>query len=236
MPDLTTNYNQILQKITNAAQHANRPPSEIQLIAATKTIPIQQLKETHQLGLKTFGENRIQELKHKAPQLPPDIQWHFIGPLQTNKVRDAIKYTTLIHSLDRIELANEIEKRAAAISKIQKVLLEINIAAESSKHGCPPNQAIDLIRHINQMKHLEIHGLMTVAPYHQNPERTRPYFTQMRQLRDQIQQQTGYILPELSMGMSHDYEIAIQEGATMIRIGTALFGTRPKKLNPIQNN
>lgn len=196
----------------------------VQLIGASKNVPTKLLYLAHEAGLKCFGENRAQELKMKAPQMPRDCEWHFIGPLQTNKVKDVIPWVTLIHSVDRADLVEEIEKRAESRGKTQKVLVEVNIGGEASKHGVASEKALELVEKVNQCRHLEVHGLMTVAPFHVDLERVRPFFQQLRELRDSIEKQSGMLLPELSMGMSHDYKVAIEEGATMVRIGTALFG------------
>lgn len=213
-------------RIRTAALQSGRSPDSITLLPASKTVPANRLYAFYQAGQKVFGENRIQEAREKIPQLPSACRWHFIGGLQRNKVKDAVAWFDLIHSVDSLPLLEEIHHRAAAAGKIQAVLLEINLAGEASKHGCPPQQALTLLQEANRLSHVEVRGLMTVPPFRENPDEVRPFFAQLRQLRDQLEQQSGSHLPELSMGMTHDYAAAIAEGATIVRIGTGLFGSR----------
>jgi len=224
--DLNNNLSYLTQALQQAITRSRHGQQKVQLVAASKKIDPSQLLEAWAAGVKIFGENRVQELRAKAPLLPRAVEWHFIGGLQTNKVRDVVQLATLIHSVDRLELAQEIDRRAAQIGKHQKVLMEVNVAGEASKHGVHLQDAEPLLRQINERPHLEIIGLMTVAPFYEELEKVRPFFATLRTLRDDLQQNTGIQLPELSMGMSHDFTIAVEEGATMVRIGTALFGPR----------
>lgn len=215
-------------RICKSAHKAGRKMDNICLIGASKHIEPEVLKRFYDVGLKSFGENRVQELKAKVSLLPADCEWHFIGGLQTNKVRDAIRFSSLIHSVDRAELIEEIENRSSQFGKTQRILIEVNVGGEVSKHGVEPSNALSLVQLANQKSHIEVIGFMTVAPFHEDIERVRPYFRRLRELRDQIQKESGFILPELSMGMSHDFEIAVEEGATIVRVGAALFGERKK--------
>lgn len=214
------------EQIAEAVKAAGRPPGSVRLVPASKTVPPKRLQEFVRAGLRIFGENRIQEAKAKIPLLPASCEWHFIGGLQSNKVRDAVAFFECIHSVDSAGLLEEIEKRAAALGKNQKVLVEVNVAGESNKHGCPPEQAAGLVRLGNGLPHVTVCGLMTVAPFFEDPAQVRPYFHRLAALRDSLEGELGVRLPELSMGMTHDWKVAVEEGSTMIRIGTGLFGMR----------
>lgn len=203
-----------------------RIPGSVRLIPASKTIAPERLRDYMAAGQRVFGENRIQEAKAKIASLPSGCEWHFIGGLQRNKVRDAVSLFEMIHSVDSAELLEEIEKRSAAQGKIQKVLIEVNVAGEASKHGCPPGRAGELVELANRCAHVAVVGLMTVAPFFEDLERVRPYFASLRKLRDRLELETGSPLAELSMGMTHDWKVAVEEGSTMVRIGTGLFGMR----------
>ncbi|MFZ5806040.1 MAG: YggS family pyridoxal phosphate-dependent enzyme [Verrucomicrobiota bacterium] len=212
--------------IKETSERCSRSAEHIQLVGASKGVLPEKLREAFEVGLHCFGENRAQELKAKVHELPGNCEWHFIGGLQTNKVKDVVPWVTLIHSVDRIELATEIDKRAGLLGKTQKVLVEINVGGETNKHGVAPEKMLDLILFINHCKNLEVIGLMTVAPFFEDLEKVRPFFRKLRELKNDLEQRTGLVLPELSMGMSHDYTVAIEEGSTIVRIGTAIFGTR----------
>jgi pyridoxal phosphate enzyme (YggS family) len=227
MTDAATALNQWREKIAAAATAAGRSPESVRLIPASKSVPPERLRDFFDAGQKVFGENRIQEARAKIPLLPSSCRWHFIGGLQRNKVRDAVAWFDLIHSVDSLALLEEIDHKARAAGKIQQVLIEVNVAGESSKHGCRPEEAGTLIARAQNLAAVEVLGLMTVAPYHEDPELARPSFALLRRLRDQLEAEHGWRLPELSMGMTHDYAVAIAEGATMVRIGSGLFGTRP---------
>ncbi|MDX6766914.1 MAG: YggS family pyridoxal phosphate-dependent enzyme [Candidatus Methylacidiphilales bacterium] len=214
------------EEMEKEAAACGRTPGSVRLIPASKTVAPERLREFVDAGWRVFGENRIQEAKAKVPLLSSQVEWHFIGGLQGNKVKDAVALFACIHSVDSENLLREIEKRAAVPGKIQRVLIEVNVAGEASKHGCPPDLAPELVRLADALPHVEVAGLMTVAPFSEDLEVVRPFFRRLRELRDEIQQATGAVLPELSMGMTHDWRVAVQEGSTMIRIGTGLFGMR----------
>jgi PLP dependent protein len=213
-------------QLHEALAGCGRVPGSARLIPASKTVPPERLKEYIEAGQRVFGENRIQEAKAKIAVLPSQCEWHFIGGLQRNKVREAVSLFEYIHSVDSLALLQEIDKRAAAVGKIQKILIEINVAGESSKHGCPAGEASGLVVAGNALSHVAVCGLMTVAPFFEELERVRPYFRMLADLRDKLQIDQGVLLPELSMGMTHDWKVAVEEGSTMIRIGTGLFGMR----------
>jgi len=214
------------EQIAAAVRSCGRQAGSVRLIPASKTISPERLQEFVQAGLRVFGENRIQEAKAKIPLLPGSCEWHFIGGLQSNKVRDAVALFEYIHSVDSAGLLEEIEKRASAQGKNQKILIEVNVAGESNKHGCPPEQAAGLVRMGNGMSHVTVCGLMTVAPFFEDLEQVRPFFRKLAVLRDTLEGGLGIQLPELSMGMTHDWKVAVEEGSTMIRVGTGLFGMR----------
>ena len=195
---------------------------EITLLAVTKTIPPERVDAALAAGITVFGENKVQEAKAKIPLVSSRAHWHFIGHLQTNKARDAVELFELIHSVDSVKLAGELDKWAAHAGKTQPILLEINVAGEAQKFGIKPEDLPATLAQINQLSRLDVRGLMTVPPYCEEAEKVRPYFRRLRELRDAAG------LCELSMGMSHDFEIAIEEGATIVRVGTAIFGERKK--------
>lgn len=216
----------IFKKITYTALKVGRNPEEIKLIAVTKSQPIDKIKEAADLGLRVFGENRIQEAKQKIKELENfNIEWHMIGHLQTNKVKDAVKFFEVIHSLDSEKLAILIDREAKKISKIQRVLIQVKLSEEKSKYGIKEDEVEKLLELCKNLKNLKVEGLMIIPPYFENPEDVRPYFRKLKQIKEYLSKK-GYSIKELSMGMSHDFEVAIQEGATMLRIGTALFGQR----------
>ena len=224
--ELKDSLNRLLETIKLSADKVGRSPGSIRLIPATKGVSADVLSRAYGLGLKTFGENRVQEAREKQPLLPPDTEWHFIGGLQRNKAKDAVRMFSLIHSVDSLELAQELNRRAGLLNKVQSVLIEVNVGGEESKHGANPGQLEPLVSAVLNLKQLELKGFMTVAPYEEDLEKVRPFFARLRGLRDEMERRLGAALPELSMGMSHDYGVAIEEGATLVRIGTALFGSR----------
>ncbi|HWY77416.1 MAG TPA: YggS family pyridoxal phosphate-dependent enzyme [Verrucomicrobiae bacterium] len=224
--DLESNLTQVRQRIVTACERAGRDPSSVTLQAVTKSQPPEVVRAAANLGLTLFGENRVQEAKAKIPQCPGRLRWQMIGHLQSNKCRDAVQLFEMIQSVDSLPLAQEIDKWADNQAKTMPILLEANIAGESSKFGYPPARLLNELMQINALKKIEIHGLMSVAPYSTNPEKVRPVFRELRELKQQCEQLLGAPLPHLSMGMSGDFEVAIEEGATLIRLGTALFGER----------
>lgn len=227
MDDFASRLARIQDEIAAAAQKVKRDPAEIEIIAVSKTHPAEAVLEAIRAGITTFGENKVQEARGKVEAVGRGV-WHLIGHLQTNKVREAVRLFDSIDSVDRLELAQEINLRADAFGKTQNVLLQVNVAGESTKFGCAPDTARGLAEAINALPRLCLQGLMTVPPFSPEPEKTRVHFTALRDLRDQLQRDTGLSLPVLSMGMSGDFAVAIEEGATQVRIGTALFGERLK--------
>ncbi len=225
---LPDNLNSIQQRISAACDRAGRDAKTVTLLAVSKTHPPETIRTAAGLGLLVFGENKVQEAKAKIPLCPGKLRWHFIGHLQSNKCRDAVHCFQMIQSVDSLALAQEINKRAADAAKTMPVLLEVNLAGEASKFGYTPERMLAELKEINALPRLEIHGLMTVPPWSAEAEKSRPHFRRLRELKAAAEQALGAPLPELSMGMSGDFEVAIEEGATLVRIGTALFGPRVK--------
>jgi PLP dependent protein len=221
----------IQQRIRAACHRSGRDPSSVRLLAISKTCPPETVAEAVESGQIFFGENKIQEAKAKIPLCPGRARWHFIGHLQSNKVRDAIGLFEMIQGVDSLDLAREISKRCDQAAKEMPVLLEINVAGESSKFGYQPERLLTELKELSALPRLLIQGLMTVPPYVTDPEKARPHFRRLRELKSQCEEILGFALPHLSMGMSGDFEVAIEEGATIVRIGTALFGPRKSRLN-----
>jgi pyridoxal phosphate enzyme (YggS family) len=224
--DLEENFRRVQQRIEAACARAGREPRDITVIAVSKTQPPEAVRTAIAQGQLIFGENRVQEAKAKIPLCPERARWHMIGHLQSNKARDAVGLFSMVQSVDSLSLAQEIEKWADKQAKSMPLLLEVNIAGEGSKFGYNPEAVTRELPQINELRHLEVHGLMTIAPYTTDPEKVRPVFRKLRELKSQCEQVLGAPLQHLSMGMSGDFEVAIEEGATMVRIGTALFGPR----------
>jgi uncharacterized pyridoxal phosphate-containing UPF0001 family protein len=267
---LLENIKNIYRKISSAALRSGRNPFDVKLIAVTKTVGIDRIKEAIDLGLRIFGENRVQEAKEKIsnlkslinppespfwkrdnPPFPPlvkggagglfnkgglegdfkggwggfEVEWHLIGHLQRNKAKIAVQLFDLIHSLDSTQLAEELNKHAEREGKIQRVLVQVKLSEEKTKHGISKEGIFKLIQTISDMKNLGLEGLMTMPPFFDDPEMVRPFYRDLRELRDSVEA-LGYKLPELSMGMTNDFEVAIEEGATMVRVGTGIFGER----------
>lgn len=225
---IADNLATIRGRIEAACARAGRDPGSVTLMAVSKNQPPDRVQAAADLGLTLFGENRVQEARVKIPQCPAKLCWHMIGHLQSNKCRDAVPLFEMIQSVDSLALAQEVAKVAEKRAKQMPVLLEVNVAGESSKFGWNPDRLLAEFESANALARLEIHGLMTVAPYSVDPERVRPVFRRLRELRDRCAEILGAPLPVLSMGMSGDLEVAIEEGATLVRIGTALFGARPR--------
>jgi pyridoxal phosphate enzyme (YggS family) len=220
--DLVVNIQNVRARITAAAQRAGRNPGEIALVAVTKTVEPERVEQALATGLTVFGESKVQEAKAKIPVVSSRARWHMIGHLQTNKARDAVALFELIHSVDSVKLAAELDKWAERAGKTQPILLEVNVSGEASKFGLKPDALEAALEEINAMPRLEVQGLMTVAPFAEEAEKARPYFRKLRELRDRL------ALTHLSMGMTHDFEVAVEEGATIVRLGTAIFGARRK--------
>jgi PLP dependent protein len=224
--DLAANLENLRRRIKAACERAGRAPDSVTLQAVSKNQPPEAVRAAADLGVTLFGENRVQEAKVKIAQCPGKLRWHMIGHLQSNKCRDAVQLFEMIQSVDSLALAREIDKWADKSAKTMPILLEMNIAGESSKFGYSPDKLLAELNEINALRKIEIHGLMTVAPWSQEPEKVRPVFRKLRELKQRCEQILGAPLPHLSMGMSGDFEVAIEEGATLVRIGTALFGPR----------
>lgn len=219
---------EVEKRIQAACLRAERKREEVTLIAVSKTKPIEVLQEAYDLGVRVFGENKVQELTEKYDALPRDIHWHMIGHLQTNKVKYIIEKAELIHSVDSLRLAQTIEKEAAKRERTVDILVEVNIAEEESKFGVRAEEAIPFIEKLAHFPHIHVCGLMTIAPFVENPEENRPIFKNLHKLSVDIAHKNidNVNVNILSMGMTNDYEVAIEEGATMVRVGTGIFGAR----------
>lgn len=225
---IAENIRMVQGRIDTARKTSGRQPGEVSLIAVSKTKPVSMLKEAYAAGIRDFGENRAQELVEKYGQLPGDVRWHMIGHLQRNKVKSLIGKTALIHSVDSLALAEEISRQSVRQSLITEILIEVNAAGEESKFGVPPKEALSLVRQIAALDGVRIRGLMTVAPLTANPEENRKYFRLLKELSVDIAAKNvdNVYMDILSMGMTNDYEAAIAEGATCVRVGTGIFGAR----------
>lgn len=225
---LASNLQEVERKIMEACDKAGRAREEITLIAVSKTKPVPMLQEIYDLGVRDFGENKVQELTDKEPQLPADLRWHMIGHLQRNKVKQVIDKAVLIHSVDSVRLAKAIEAEAAKKDIVVQILLEVNVAEEDSKFGLKVDEVLPATEEIATMPHVRIKGLMTIAPFVENPEENRTVFAQLQKLSVDIAEKNidNVSVDILSMGMTNDYQVAIEEGATMIRVGTGIFGER----------
>jgi hypothetical protein len=224
---LAANLDALRARIRAACDRAGRDAASVVLVAVSKGHPPEVVQEAARLGVTLFGESRVQEARSKIPECPGRLRWHMIGHLQSNKCREAVHLFEMVESVDSLALARELDHRADQAGRRLPVLLEVNVAGESSKFGYRPESLLAELDQLNGLPHLEIHGLMTVAPWTPEPEKVRPVFRRLRDLKAQCDQQLGAPLPHLSMGMTGDFEVAIEQGATIIRIGTALFGPRP---------
>ncbi|MBL0700693.1 MAG: YggS family pyridoxal phosphate-dependent enzyme [Desulfosarcina sp.] len=219
----------IKERIINAAISSGRNPADIRLVTVSKKMPEEKIIEAIEAGADILGENFIQEAREKTDHLSSyNVSWHFIGHLQSNKAKYAVRMFDFIHTVDSIKLALELNKRAKKINKIQNILIQVNISGELSKSGVEPEKIMNLLKEISRLKNLSVKGLMTMPPYFSNPEKARPFFASLRKLREAIKEEDipGILMEELSMGMTGDFEAAIEEGATLVRIGTAIFGKR----------
>ena len=228
MIDIARNLEVVQSKIHAACDRSGRDFSEVKLVAVSKTQSSERILQLAELGIKDFGENRVQELLEKRPQLPDDITWHMIGHLQTNKVKSIIDKVALIHSVDSFRLAKEIDKQAKSFEKTVDILIEINIAGEESKHGIEPAELSEFLAELAAFKNIMVKGIMCLAPYVENPEENRIYFRKMRQMfvDSEALSANNISMQYLSMGMTNDYEVAIEEGANIVRVGTGIFGAR----------
>ncbi len=225
---LKENLESVEERIQAACDRAGRKREEVTLIAVSKTKPVSMLQEAYDLGVRIFGENKVQEIRDKYEALPKDIEWHMIGHLQTNKVKYIVDKVKLIHSVDSLKLAETIEKEAEKHNCTADILLEVNVAEEESKFGLKTEEVLPLYDEIRQYSHINVRGLMTIAPFVDNPEKNRTIFADLHKLYVDIKEKNidNDTVSILSMGMTNDYEVAIEEGATMVRIGTGIFGAR----------
>jgi pyridoxal phosphate enzyme (YggS family) len=228
---ISANLDSIRARIAGACTRAGRAADSVTLLAVSKGQPPDVINAGADAGLVVFGENKVQEAKAKIPLCSSRLRWQMIGHLQSNKCRDAVALFEMIQSVDSVSLATEINKWTDKAGRTMPVLLEVNVAGESSKFGLSPDAVRAVLPEINRLPRLEIHGLMTIAPWSREPETVRPVFRRLRELKLRCEESLGAPLPHLSMGMSGDFEVAIEEGATIIRIGTSLFGPRPKLQN-----
>jgi hypothetical protein len=226
---LLENASDLFKRMSHAAMRAGRMPEEVRLVAVTKTVSIEAIKQAFDIGLRIFGENRVQEAKEKiealATQTSSGTEWHMIGHLQRNKAKQSVRLFNLIHSLDSEGLADDLDREARKIGKVQRVLIQVKLSDEETKSGAAEKGLLQLAEKVVELKNLRLEGLMTIPPFFDDPGRARPYFRRLRELRDGLEKK-GISLPDLSMGMSDDFEVAIEEGATLVRIGTAIFGER----------
>lgn len=225
--ELAINIKQLQERIAAAARRAGRNPAEIKLVAVSKTVTVERIREALACGINRLGENRVQEFLNKYQQLPPGVEWHLIGHLQTNKVNKIIGKVHLIHSLDRWSLAEEINQAAIKAGTVAKVLVQVNVAGEKTKFGLAPSETVDFVTAAAGLAGLSVEGLMTIAPWSANPEEVRPVFRQLKEIALKVEDRVpGSRMKHLSMGMSGDWEVAIEEGANILRIGRAVFGER----------
>ena len=225
---LAENLQQVNANIEKACAAVGRAPSEITLVAVSKTKPVSMLQEAYDAGARVFGENKVQEIMDKYDQLPSDIQWHMIGHLQRNKVKYIIDKVAMIHSVDSLRLAQTIEQEAAKKDLVMPILLEVNVAEEDTKFGLKVEEVLPLLEQISSFSHIQVKGLMTIAPFVENPEENREVFRTLKKLSVEISAKkiNNVTMSVLSMGMTGDYQVAVQEGSTMVRVGTGIFGER----------
>lgn len=226
---------QVTQKIGDACRRAGRDPAGVRLVAVAKTFGPDAVAEAAAAGVAIVGESKVQEARQKIPLCPSGIEWHMVGHLQTNKVKEAVRLFRMIHSVDSLRLLEAIDAACADAGVEMPVCLEVNVSGERSKFGMPPEQVYELIGQAGRLMRVSVVGLMTVPPFSPSQEDARPFFRKLRELRDELKKKTGFALDELSMGMSNDFEVAVEEGATLVRIGSLLFGERPKRQPPADN-
>ena len=230
MAEIAENLDRVREQIAQAAAKAGRAADDIELVAITKTHPAEKVREAVEVGQTLFGESRVQEARAKIPELPSNLRWHFVGHLQKNKIRHALPLFEMIHSVDSLGLAQEVNRIAEEEGMHPRILLEVNVAGEGSKFGFAPDKLREQMEEVLALPRLSILGLMTIPPLADEVKVSRKYFVQLRELRDRLQTEFRVDLAHLSMGMTQDYPIAVEEGATLVRVGTAIFGerTRPK--------
>ena len=225
MSSIKENLLRVIERIENAAQRTGRDSSEIKLVAVSKTVESARIREAIEAGVSILGENYIQEAQKKIEEIGRPVAWHFIGHLQSNKAKYAVRLFDMIHSLDSLPLAEELNQRAKQAGRITKVMIELNLSQETTKFGADKERLFNLVKGIRDLSNLSLEGLMTMPPYFDSPEMSRPYYIELRGLKEEMVRE-GIPIKELSMGMSNDFEIAIEEGATYVRVGTAIFGSR----------
>ena len=232
MASIRDNLSRIQDRIAAAAARAGRNPTSIGLVAVSKTKPVSLIVEAIDVGITDIGENRVQEAQSKHPQIASLVKWHLVGHLQRNKVKQALQIFDLIHSVDSLRLLDAIDRRSAQLNRTTEVLIQVNTSAEPSKYGLEPDQTLNFIENTHPYTHVRIKGLMTIGAFLPDPEAVRPMFVLLRQLRDKItaQQFPKVEMDNLSMGMTNDFEVAIEEGANLIRVGTAIFGERAENV------
>jgi len=224
--EIAANLERVRATIAEAERKSGRAAGSVELVAVTKTHSAEVVQAAVDAGQLLFGENRVQEAKAKIPELPSKLRWHLIGHLQSNKARPALTLFEMIHGVDSIDLLQHLNRVAGDLGVFPRVLLEVNVAGESSKFGFPPQELLSEVESIVQIDRLQIEGLMTIPPLAAAPDHSRKYFVQLRELRDRLEREFKFPLPHLSMGMTADYGVAVEEGATLVRVGTAIFGER----------
>jgi pyridoxal phosphate enzyme (YggS family) len=230
MSSIAENLERVREQIASAAAKSGRSPDDIELVAITKTHPAEKVRNAIEAGQILFGESRVQEARAKIPEVPSNIRWHFVGHLQKNKVRQALPLFEMIHSVDSLALAEDINRIAEEEGLYPRVLLEVNVAGEGSKFGFVSDQLREQMEALLALPRISIEGLMCIPPLAVESEDSRKFFAQIRELRDSLEKEFSMNLPQLSMGMTQDFPIGIEEGATLVRVGTAIFGERSKKL------
>jgi pyridoxal phosphate enzyme (YggS family) len=225
MSTIKENLLRVRERIEKAARKAGRDSNEIELVAVSKTVETDRIKEAIEAGIAILGENYVQEAQKKIEEIGRPVSWHFIGHLQSNKAKYAVRLFDMIHALDSVSLAEELNRRAEQSDRVMKVMVEVNLSKEVTKFGTDEEMMLNLAKRIQTLRHLSLEGLMTMPPYFDSPEMSRPYYIALRELKEKMARE-GIPMKELSMGMSNDFEIAIEEGATFVRVGTAIFGPR----------
>jgi len=225
MSGIRENLLRVTERIEKAAQKAGRNPKDIRLVAVSKTMEADRVREAIEAGVTILGENYVQEAQKKIEEIGKPVSWHFIGHLQTNKAKVVVRLFDVIHSVDSVALAEELNRRAQQANQKIPIMIEVNLSGEATKFGTEEEKVTSLAQGVLKLDHLSLEGLMTMPPYFDDPEMSRPYFIQLRELKERLVK-GGIPLKDLSMGMSNDFEIAIQEGATYVRVGTAIFGAR----------
>ena len=225
MSSIKENLLKVMERIERAARRGGRDPKEIRLVAVSKTVEAARIKEAIEAGVSILGENYVQEAQKKIEEIGRPVAWHFIGHLQSNKAKYAVRIFDMIHSIDSLTLAEELNRRAEQVGQVAKVMIEVNISGEATKFGTDEDRVMNIAKGILNLSHLSLGGLMTMPPYFDSPEMSRPYYIKLRELKEKMIKE-GIPMKGLSMGMSNDFEVAIEEGATYVRVGTAIFGQR----------